>query len=149
MTKASRILEVAIAGLLLYSGLQHSANPYLFAGAVAAYDVAPPWLLVIVPFVLPHLMIVASLCLLTGNFAFTARCLSVVLFSVFAISQFWVWVNGTSISCGCFGHSLEPISIRSISVPVLCGLGVSGVLLLDSRRGKQWRVRRCSAPPLS
>ncbi|MEK6261007.1 MAG: MauE/DoxX family redox-associated membrane protein [Planctomycetota bacterium] len=140
-----RSSEIIVASLLLYSGLMHASNPYLFANVIAAYNLLPMALLSLIPFVLPHVMIVFGVCLIWQQFETMARFASAVLFIVFAAAQIWAWTSGGNIGCGCFGYSNEPISPKSIAVPAICAAVCVGLLLSqfsisESRQGVSQNV---------
>lgn len=116
---AQRLPEIGVGCLLLYSGLVHAANPYLFTNIIAAYEVLPLALLSVVPFVLPYLMIVLGVCLIGQQFATAARLTASILFVAFATIQIRAWLIGANIACGCFGYANEAISPKSIAVPVI------------------------------
>lgn len=138
MPALPRMLELVVACLLLYSGLLHLSNPYLFANAIAAYRLLPLSLLAVIPFVLPHGMLVLAVCLIAQRCMTTARLGAAILFTTFAIVQAIAWLAGNNIGCGCFGYANEPISPKSIAIPVLCA-SVCAVLL--------WRGDALPLPP--
>ena len=134
--KADQLLrhsEIVVGGLLLYSGVRHAINPYYFITSVAEYKLLPIALLWFVPFALANLMILIGCCFIANQCIETARYLGAVLFLVFAVAQSVSWSLGMQISCGCFGHSIEPISLRSISIPVVCFVVCSTSALLTRK----------------
>lgn len=140
MPGVPRILELVVACLLLYSGLLHLSNPYLFANAIAAYRLLPLSLLAVVPFVLPQMMLVLAVCLISQRYVTTARLGAAILFATFAVAQATAWLAGNNIGCGCFGYANEPISPTSIAIPVLCA-AVCAVLLWRSDALLSQRIR--------
>ncbi len=115
-----KILEIVVGCTLLFSGLLHLANPYQFAGAMAAYEIVPLPSLWILAFLLPSTMIALGVSLVSNVCIDAARIGAIVVFAGFAIAQLSAWTTGKQIGCGCFGYSHEPISLFSMSIPILC-----------------------------
>jgi hypothetical protein len=124
----SRIIEIVIGSTLLYSGSLHASAPYYFAGSVGAYNLLPVKMLLVVPFVLPYFMLVVGCCLVLGICEMGARTISILLLSLFFVVQLYAWLSGTIISCGCFGHSTEPISLATVAIPATLAIAMAVVI---------------------
>lgn len=111
-------------GSTLYSGGLHASAPYYFAVSVGAYNLLPVKMLLVVPFVLPCLMVVVGCCLVLGICEMGARTISILLLSLFFVVQLYAWLSGTIISCGCFGHSTEPISLVTVALPAALAIAM-------------------------
>ncbi len=122
MNTVVRFAELVVGILLVYSGLNHSVNPYFFAVKAADYEFVPLSLLWVIPFVLSPTMISLGICLIAFSEMLVPKLISAGVLGVFAVAQSTVWVRGIDISCGCFGYSNESISLYSISIPFLCGI---------------------------
>lgn len=127
MDKTSKSLLAAslvLAGvLLLASGLIHISNSNHFAETIARYRILPlnavGWLATI----LPSLQIVLGLLLVSNVHTKSVLAVSAAVFASFVGAQLKILAFGESISCGCFGFSTDPISWKTMAIPVF-GLAV-------------------------
>ncbi len=96
-----RLLEAALGGLFVYAGLQKYLNPYEFAEAVLAYQLAPVSLAGGVATVLPWAEIIAGFCLAAGLKRRSSLLLVAGLVAGFMIVILITLARGLNIDCGC------------------------------------------------
>jgi len=112
-----------IGAVFLYSGYLHLANPILFASTVRNYEIVPEILVGGVALGLPALLVFLAVGVLFGpRVALCLNCLALVC-TIFVAAQAIAWWRGAEFGCGCFGFSEEPISLKSMGLPLLMFVG--------------------------
>lgn len=118
------MIQMFAGGILLYSGLLHCSHPLFFAHNMAAYRILPESSLVVLTLFVPALQTVVGFVLLFSlpgyvNAAWNA---ALGLYSCFVVFQAKIILSGEQISCGCFGFSSEPVSLKTIALPLVIAL---------------------------
>lgn len=126
------IISVVLGALLAVSGINHLLNPFFFAQSIDGYQLAGPTLKMIVAAVIPAVQIVLACFLLTSTWKRTISLLTATMFLAFAVLQFYALATDLSISCGCFGFSIEEISIKTAAIPTVCFAGAGLVAFYSS-----------------
>jgi len=120
ITRLVGIIQVLVATLLLVSGLTHLAQPYFFAHSVASYRVFPSAFIPFVGLVVPGVQVSLGLMhLMQIHRRFTLG-VSAAIFFAFTLLQVTVILRGMNIDCGCFGFTASPVSVATMSVPLVC-----------------------------
>ncbi|MFT3862460.1 MauE/DoxX family redox-associated membrane protein [Micropruina sp.] len=88
---------------LIVAGALKLPWPEASVQAVRAYQLLPFDITRPVGYVLPVLEVVIGLLLVLGLFTRLAAWLGALTMVAFIIGISWVWANGISIDCGCFG----------------------------------------------
>jgi len=96
-------LGMFVAGALLFSGLIHASQPYLFIHTVSAYRVTPPVVSGLMGIWLPYFQIIVAVFITINRGRRVAFLAAGGLFTSFSLAQFSVLVRGFQIDCGCFG----------------------------------------------
>lgn len=129
MSVSSRLIDsvayigsLAMATVLLYTGLVHASQPYFFAYSSAAYQMVPDVLLGVACLFLPYLQIVLSVCIFLRLAQPAAFVLASLLFAIYAYAQCSVLIRRIPIDCGCFGYTRTPVSWQSAMVPISLAL---------------------------
>jgi hypothetical protein len=122
------ITRYLIAGLLIYSGLVHEQNSFLFLNTVLEYKVIgrpwASWVAIGIPFV--HVFLGLDLVLFPNTSPQKALILFCLFLTYFGLilSQ---WIQESEISCGCFGGFSE--TINAYTVFRAAGLVFAGAVL--------------------
>lgn len=95
------VLELALAGIFLYSGLQKQLHPDEFVKAVMAYKILPSELVGLTAATLPAAEGAAGLLLALGYKKRSCLLLLVLLVCVFLIAMLITMLRGLNIDCGC------------------------------------------------
>ena len=123
-----------IAGILLYSSIQHIFAPYAFLNSIINYRILSVDTSAIVAAWLPYYQLVIALALLAYPvLRFSALVLAVPLFAGFLLVQASALYRGLDISCGCYGGDGSPIGWRSMMAPA-AGLAIALIGLLSQAR---------------
>ncbi len=98
-----------IPGLVfLYAGVTKITNIPLFGRSIRAYQLLPElWMSDILAYILPVVEILAALLLIVGLLTRGAAAVTLLMLVSFIIGIAWVWSQGISIDCGCFGSGGE------------------------------------------
>ncbi len=126
---------------LIYSGLVHLSNPYLFAAKIAEYQLVPGALLNFLPVVLAGTMVTTGLSLLSSEMLSAARAAACCLFCLFALGQAYALASGAEFGCGCFGYSNDPISAKSLAIPTCLFIGISLAIWMEHRNNAIARLQ--------
>lgn len=105
------------ASVLLFSGVVHAVQPYLFIHSVASYELLPSWIVGGVGLFVPYLQIVLALCLAFELLYRSALWMGVALSCLFIAAQSSALARGIAIDCGCFGFTASEVSAGTIMVP--------------------------------
>lgn len=94
-----------VPGLVfLYAGITKIVNIPLFTQSIRAYQLLPElWMSDVLAYILPVVEIVAALLLIVGLLTRGAAAVTLLMLISFIIGIAWVWSQGISIDCGCFG----------------------------------------------
>jgi len=112
----SRSIGVLLAGVLLFSALQHFKNPFFFLGTVYSYELLNPTLGLWVASIVPIAQFVLAAMLLTRFWESAAALLTSSMFAIFVSAQSIAMAKGLLIPCGCFGSENETfVGWKSIS----------------------------------
>ncbi|MGV8845908.1 DoxX family protein [Tessaracoccus sp.] len=94
--------------VFLYAGITKIVNIPLFAQNIRAYQLLPElWMSDVLAYILPVVEIVAALLLIVGLLTRGAAAVTLLMLISFIIGIAWVWSQGISIDCGCFGSGGE------------------------------------------
>jgi hypothetical protein len=121
---------------LLFSGLLHLSNPYMFLASILQYGLTNTATSQTLSLLLPSFQITAAVALLSGVWRTAAIVSSFALFSLFSVAQWFAIVNNLPISCGCFGslsHAITPVSASAVTATA-CVLGISTFLSVRKRK---------------
>ncbi len=127
-------LIAVVAGVLMYSGVIHALQPYLFLYSAASYRIMPTTIIMTVMSLLPYLHIVTAICILIGCAERTALGIAAALFAIYAAAQGLVLYRGEALNCGCFGYRTDVIDWWSLAVPIACGCAALFTLTLPIAR---------------
>ena len=97
------MLRLALAGILLRTGIAKLVQPGGAREAIVAYRVFPPWSLDFLGYALPGVEILLGALLLVGLVTRWAALATALLMVGFMIGIASVWIRGYSIDCGCGG----------------------------------------------
>ncbi|MGH7135393.1 MAG: MauE/DoxX family redox-associated membrane protein, partial [Pirellulales bacterium] len=126
---ASAVLSLLVAAVLLFTGVIHGAQPYLFVHTIASYRILPPTAAGLVGVSLPYLQTVVALCIGFRIAEKTALAIATLVFGTFALAQIAALIRGMDIDCGCFGFAARQVSLSSAALPiVLVGACVVGIV---------------------
>jgi putative oxidoreductase len=94
-------LELALAGIFLYSGLQKHLHPNEFIEAVMAYKILPLGLVGVTAAIIPSVECAAGLLLALGCKKRSCLLLLGLLICVFLGAMLITMIRGLNIDCGC------------------------------------------------
>ena len=98
------VARLVPAIVFLYAGVTKITNIPLFAQNIRAYQLLPElWMSDILAYILPVVEILAALLLLVGLLTRGAAAVTLLMLVAFIVGIAWVWSQGISIDCGCFG----------------------------------------------
>jgi prepilin-type N-terminal cleavage/methylation domain-containing protein len=120
-----RSLGLCLAGILLYSSIQHTKNPFFFLGTVYSYELLPPKLGMWVASLVPLSQFLLSALIMARFWESCVAILTSVMFASFATAQSLALVKGLVIPCGCFGVDNEATIGWESLVWVFSWLGAS------------------------
>lgn len=104
--------------VFLYAGITKITNIPLFVQNIRAYQLLPElWMSDILAYILPVVEIVAALLLIAGLLTRGAAAVTLMMLVVFIGGIAWVWSQGISIDCGCFGAGGE-VSAEDTQYPL-------------------------------
>ena len=101
----SRIVDVIVAGIFIYSGAIKALDPVQFASDIDNYKIVPWPVSVVLAFYLPWLEIFCGIALIMRRLYLGGLSILAALISVFIIATVAAKVRGLDITCGCFGHA--------------------------------------------
>ena len=94
--------------VFLYAGVTKITNIPLFAQNIRAYQLLPElWMSDVLAYILPVVEILAALLLIVGLLTRGAAAVTLLMLVAFIVGIAWVWSQGISIDCGCFGSGGE------------------------------------------
>lgn len=94
--------------VFVYAGITKITNIPLFAQDISAYQLLPElWMSDVLAYILPVAEIVAGLLLIVGLLTRGAAAVTLLMLLAFIGGIGWVWSQGISIDCGCFGSGGE------------------------------------------
>ncbi|MDO5737562.1 MAG: DoxX family protein [Propionibacteriaceae bacterium] len=94
--------------VFLYAGVTKIINIPLFAQNIRAYQLLPElWMSDTLAYILPVVEILAALLLIVGLLTRGAAAVTLMMLIAFIVGIAWVWSQGISIDCGCFGSGGE------------------------------------------
>ncbi len=90
--------------VFLYAGITKIINIPLFTQSIRAYQLLPElWMSDILAYILPVVEILAAILLIAGLLTRGAAAVTLMMLVAFIVGIAWVWYQGISIDCGCFG----------------------------------------------
>ncbi len=102
------VARLVPAVVFLYAGITKIANIPLFQQNIRAYELLPElWMSDTLGYILPVVELLAALLLLVGLLTRGAAAVTLLMLLSFIIGIAWVWSQGISIDCGCFGSGGE------------------------------------------
>lgn len=117
MTYKSRLHQIVfciatllIAGILLFSAIEHLSNPYAFLLSVLRYSVVSGTLAEWTAMVLPAFQFSLAIVMLSFSLPRLSSTLAACLLLFFTLLQMSALIRELDISCGCFGSFSESIS---------------------------------------
>lgn len=116
---ASALSSLFVAGILLFTGAIHAAQPYFFVHTIASYRILPAWLAGLVGIWLPYGQIVLALCIGCRIAERSALKVAAIVFITFALAQMAVLIRGMDIDCGCFGFVARTVTAQSVTIPII------------------------------
>lgn len=122
---------VAIAGVLVYSGLAKLLDISAFIIAIAKYDLTSDATAVRIGTVVPFLELAVGIAMISFRTRAPATIIACTLFVGFLVIQLSALVRGLDIACGCFGGE-KAIGVSSVGL-ASAGFIVSAVLLFRLR----------------
>lgn len=111
-------IHLVVAAVLVYSGLIHASQPYLFVHTVASYRLVPEWAVGFSGLLIPYIQILLGLALGLGIAERAANLMAAVMFAAFSLAQISVLFRGIQIDCGCFGFAPSPVSVQTVLVSI-------------------------------
>ena len=133
MPLLSNVASMAVASILLVSGLIHAAQPYYFVHSIASYRLLPTFASGVLGLWLPYLQIVLALCIGLRIAEKAALYMAAFVFATFALAQITVIIRGMAIDCGCFGFVARAVSPTSTALPLLLA-GACVFAIVSKRR---------------
>lgn len=118
MNQKALLTDLIPGAVLIYTGIMHLAQPFLFASHLRAYHVCPELALPAITFLVPALHVITGACLLLGTSLREVRAIGMLLFAAFALIQGKVLISGERISCGCFGFQSGEVSLWTLAIPI-------------------------------
>lgn len=100
-------LRLGLGALFLFSGTTKLADPEAFQQSVAAYEIIPTFLGLILGWYLPALEMVCGLALIVGWSIRGAALIVQTMLFIFTLAIVSAWLRGLEIHCGCFGSWLD------------------------------------------
>jgi hypothetical protein len=124
-------LASVVGGVLGLAGLGHLANPLLFLGSIAQYDIVAPSIAVFISALLPWIELTTATMLIVRVERDSAFAIATFLSIAFTIAQVSAILRSLKIDCGCFGAlSKREVGAESLTIAItffLCSL--AGFLL--------------------
>ncbi|MEO7586739.1 MAG: DoxX family protein [Arachnia sp.] len=115
--------------VFLYAGITKITNIPLFAQNIRAYQLLPElWMSDVLAYILPVVEIAAALLLIVGLLTRGAAAVTLLMLLAFIGGIIWVWSQGISIDCGCFGTGGE-VSAEDTQYPLKVAENVGMSLL--------------------
>lgn len=136
----SFVVSLAVAAVLLFSGILHAIQPYLFMHTVASYQIFPKWAVGLLALWIPYFQIVLGLCFGLGIARRTTNGIAALLFAAFALAQLSVLARGLDIDCGCFGFVSSKVTVRTVGFSAVLFMACAAMSLSASDRRLQSRV---------
>ncbi|MEQ1830025.1 MAG: DUF1559 domain-containing protein [Pirellula sp.] len=121
----SHVFRVAIAFLLIASGLVHLQNVPAHFVAIANYRIVPVLVGQVFAFLLPSLHVVIGVTLLVSEYRWCCYFVSAGLFGTYLVAQLTVLFRGLRIDCGCLGPSVSSTVgvdtiVRTLALLLIC-----------------------------
>ena len=101
--RVNHLLSWLLAGVLLYAGAVKVVNPAKFAENIAAFDLVPWPVAIILAYYVPWLEMVVGLGLLVPSWRREAAAVATALFASFALLWAVTGMRNLEVACGCFG----------------------------------------------
>lgn len=130
---AALACRLVLAGVLLASGFRQASFPVEFAGALAAYQLAPEAVVQPLAVYLPWLQLVCGALLLAGVRVKAAALTAATLLAVFVAAMVSALWRDLPIACGCPGFQDAPLGPAALAVGLGC-LGLTLYVFLFDRR---------------
>lgn len=102
------IARLVLGVVFMFAGVTKIVNIPLFQQNIRAYQLLPElWMSDALGYVLPVVEIIVALLLLVGLLTRGAAAVTLLMLVAFIIGIGWVWSQGISVDCGCFGTGGE------------------------------------------
>ncbi|MGO1384801.1 MAG: DoxX family protein [Arachnia sp.] len=102
------VARLILGVVFLYAGVTKIIDIPLFQLSIRAYQLLPElWMADILGYILPVVEIITALLLIAGLLTRGAATVTLLMLTSFIIGIGWVWSQGISIDCGCFGTGGE------------------------------------------
>ena len=135
-----------LAGLLLYSGIDHALTFNRFLLSIAKYQIIPPGVDVgLIGLVIINSMIFSGLTLLDRPLRRYGAVVATILFSAFFIATLQAWLRGIDIECGC-AISERNIDWIAVLKPLFLAIA-SGVVFVSAIPGRPSRLSHETTRP--
>jgi len=107
------VFRLALGALFIYAGYVKIREPLLFAMAVDAYRLLPPWAVFKVAYALPWVEVALGVMLVVGWKLKYFASFAALLLGVFVAMMAITYSRGTEASCGCFGfgEKIGPLTL--------------------------------------
>lgn len=96
------LARLLVGGVFVFAGTVKVVDPERFAGQIAAYELFPYTVNILVAATLPHVELLAGVLLLINRKVRAASLVVLFLTLVFLAVLGWAWAQGLQIDCGCF-----------------------------------------------
>jgi putative oxidoreductase len=95
--------RLIVGGVFIWSGALKILHPLDFAQNIAAYELFPKWICLLVGLALPWVEEVTGLLLVLGLFRRGAALVASGMLAAFILLVSVTMIRGLSLTCGCFG----------------------------------------------
>ena len=138
------VLRLSLGGLFVWAAWSKLEDPALFAVQVAAYDILPQTVVLLVALVLPPLELLTGCMLVLTKWSREAAFVVTGMLAVFIVALAQAAVRGLDISCGCFADELADHGPSAILVALIRDvvLLVPSIWLLIRPNRPLWRTSR-------
>lgn len=136
--RIANVIAWLLAGILLYSGIDHALTFNRFLLSIAKYQIIPPGVDVgLIGWAMIASMIFSGLTLLDKPLRRHGAVLAAILFSAFFIATLQAWLRGIDIECGC-AISERNIDWIAVLKPLFLAIA-SAVVIVSTVPGKPVR----------
>lgn len=97
------VFRLIVGGVFIWSGMLKILHPLDFAQNVAAYELFPKWMCLLVGLALPWVETAAGVLLVLGLLRRAAALIAAGLLAGFIILVAVTMIRGLNLTCGCFG----------------------------------------------
>ena len=128
------IIRWIVGGIFIYAGASKLLNPAVFSMEISNYHLLHFWGASALAVYLPWLEIVAGTFVIFRKWTLSSLGILFALTLIFLIAICSAWFRGLDISCGCFGHSLDPANYAKLITRDILFLILIATQLIYQRR---------------